>query len=54
MSASVDIYTNKVENVTVVPIQAVTVREKEGLKKKKPNSRMKIMKKLSLWYSPIP
>ncbi len=33
MSASVDIYTNKVENVTVVPIQAVTVREKEGLKK---------------------
>ena len=33
MSASVDIYTNKVENVTVVPIQAVTVREKDGIKK---------------------
>ena len=33
MSASVDIYTNKVENVLAVPIQAVTVREKDGIKK---------------------
>jgi HlyD family secretion protein len=33
MSASVDIFTNKVENVIAVPIQAVTVREKDGLKK---------------------
>jgi len=29
MSASVDIYTNEVENVLSVPIQSVTVREKE-------------------------
>jgi len=39
MSASVDIYTNEVENVICVPIQSVTVREKddedeEGSKKK--------------------
>ncbi|MBK8701838.1 MAG: efflux RND transporter periplasmic adaptor subunit [Saprospiraceae bacterium] len=33
MSASVDIFTNKEENILVVPIQAVTVREKEGIKK---------------------
>lgn len=33
MSASVDIYTQKDENVLAVPIQAVTVREKDGLKK---------------------
>jgi HlyD family secretion protein len=29
MSASVDIYTNEVENVISVPIQSVTVREKD-------------------------
>jgi HlyD family secretion protein len=33
MSASVDIFTDKVENVLAVPIQAVTVREKDGVKK---------------------
>lgn len=33
MSASVDIFTNKVENVNTVPIQAVTVREKDNIKK---------------------
>jgi HlyD family secretion protein len=30
MSGSVEIYTNRVENVVAVPIQAVTVREKEN------------------------
>jgi HlyD family secretion protein len=33
MSASVDIFTQKVENVIAVPIQAVTVREKDNIKK---------------------
>jgi HlyD family secretion protein len=33
MSASVDIYSSKVEKVITVPIQAVTVREKDNLKK---------------------
>lgn len=35
MSASVDIFTNEVKGVISVPIQAVTVREKEGADKKK-------------------
>lgn len=34
MSASVDIYTEEVTNVTTVPIQCVTVREKNGTSKK--------------------
>jgi HlyD family secretion protein len=34
MSASVEIYTSKEDNVLVVPIQAVTTREKDGLDKK--------------------
>lgn len=34
MSASVDIYTNEVKDVLTVPIQAVTIREKESEKKK--------------------
>lgn len=33
MSASVDIYTNKREGIITVPIQSVTVREKDGIKK---------------------
>lgn len=33
MSASVDIYTNKREGIVTVPIQSVTVREKDGVKK---------------------
>jgi HlyD family secretion protein len=33
MSASVDIFTNKREGIISVPIQSVTVREKDGLKK---------------------
>jgi HlyD family secretion protein len=33
MSASVDIFTQKEENILAVPIQAVTVREKDGIKK---------------------
>lgn len=33
MSASVDIFTNKREGIIGVPIQAVTVREKDGIKK---------------------
>ena len=35
MSASVDIYTNEVANVIAVPIQSVTVREKDNNKKDK-------------------
>lgn len=35
MSASVDIYTEEEKGVTAVPIQCVTVREKEGQKSKK-------------------
>jgi HlyD family secretion protein len=34
MSASVEIFTSKEENALVVPIQAVTTREKDGLDKK--------------------
>ena len=34
MSGSVEVYTNKTENTVAVPIQSVTVREKEGLDKK--------------------
>ena len=34
MSASVDIYTNEEKDVLSIPIQAVTVREKEGLEDK--------------------
>lgn len=33
MSASVDIFTNKREGIITVPIQSVTVREKDGIKK---------------------
>lgn len=33
MSASVDIFTNKREGIVTVPIQSVTVREKDGIKK---------------------
>jgi HlyD family secretion protein len=33
MSASVEVFTSKQENAIVVPIQAVTTREKDGLKK---------------------
>lgn len=35
MSASVDIYTNEVNDVVSVPIQSVTVREKDGAEDKK-------------------
>ncbi len=35
MSASVDIFTNEVKDVISVPIQAVTVREKDGVEDKK-------------------
>lgn len=35
MSASVDIYTDEMKDITAVPIQCVTVREKEGQKDKK-------------------
>ena len=34
MSGSVEIYTNKIENAVTVPIQSVTVREKDGSDKK--------------------
>jgi HlyD family secretion protein len=34
MSGSVEIYTNKTDNAVAVPIQSVTVREKDGLDKK--------------------
>ena len=33
MTAAVDIFTSKVENVMAVPIQAVTIREKDGIEK---------------------
>ncbi len=35
MSASVDIYTNEKSDIVSIPIQAVTTREKEDIKKKK-------------------
>lgn len=38
MSASVDIYTEEAKDVIAVPIQCVTVREKENVKKKKVDS----------------
>lgn len=38
MSASVDIYTEEAKDVIAVPIQCVTVREKEDVKKKKVDS----------------
>lgn len=39
MSASVDIYTEEAANVTAVPIQCVTVREKEGQKDKRKSAQ---------------
>lgn len=41
MSASVDIYTEEAANVVAVPIQCVTVREKEDPKKKKKDDTQK-------------
>lgn len=40
MTASVDIFTSKVENVLAVPIQSVTVREKDKVKAKEQKERL--------------